>query len=436
MGDQSASYQPVVEPAMDDYSWLLFHGGHGDGADSERSYGSTGGLHEEQDLAISLQVQQQLTEICMLMNTEEHGYAEVVQTSSSSTFGSFSASLDENSSLTLPGSTTTTTNPSHQPVVEVSSLQIPLSPIAFDDDHHGLFFGNDLDTIVNLDDHMTQEPHQEQAQSKNAHEFGGAFKQYVRHLSPRKKPKPGASGQRAIKDAMSALERMHRVRLAQWQSLQMEMAVAPPSVGSNSNNKIQHVLSERKRREKLNNSFKALRTVLPPGTKKDRASTLIRARDYVVTLESRVSELEEKNRMLVESPLHSDNGSEQDDYSSGEQIEVDISDKISAEETSQEFRLRIVVGSGRSAMDAVVAILQCVKEIGDLRLVAMDTGSSSSSGLPHEKDVQLATVTLQVTSSSCDNSSLKESAIKTFREAMKSRDDSDDLDFYDCSVEM
>ncbi|GJN35815.1 hypothetical protein PR202_gb24622 [Eleusine coracana subsp. coracana] len=369
----------------------------------------------------------------MLMNTEEHaGYAEAVQTSSSSTFGSFSASLDENSSLTLPGSTTTTTNSSHQPVVEVSSLQIPLSPIAFDDGHHGLFFGNDLDTVVNLDDHMTQEPHQEQAQSKNAHEFGGAFKKYVQHLSPRKKPnKPGASGQRAIKDAMSALERMHRARLAQWQSLQMDMAAAPPSVGSNSNNQIQHVLSERKRREKLNNSFKALRTVLPPGTKKDRASTLIRARDYVITLESRVSELEEKNRMLVESPLHSDNGSEQDDYSSGEQTEVDITDKTSAEETSQEFRLKIVVGSGRSTMDAVVAILQCAKEIGDLRLVAMDTGSSSgSSGLPHEKDVQLAT------SSSCDNSLLKESAIKTFKEAMKSRDDSDDLDFYDCSVEM
>ena len=94
---------------------------------------------------------------------------------------------------------------------------------------------------------------------------------YSRHLSTRKRPKPGsggAGGQRAIKAAMSALARMHMARLAQWQRYQMEMAaaVAPPTAIS-SDNQLQHVLSERKRREKLNDSFKALKAVLPPAPK-------------------------------------------------------------------------------------------------------------------------------------------------------------------------
>ena len=108
-------------------------------------------------------------------------------------------------------------------------------------------------------------------------------------------------------------------------------------------NQLQHMLSERKRREKLNDSFHALKAVLPPGTKvraysivhgfliilcffnslarvygmqKDKTSILIRAREYVRSLESKVADLEEKNRLL-ESRLargddSSDDGSRKD----------------------------------------------------------------------------------------------------------------------------
>jgi hypothetical protein len=120
---------------------------------------------------------------------------------------------------------------------------------------------------------------------------------------------------------------------------------------------------------------------------KDKASTLIRARDYVNTLKFRVSELEEKQRLLVESQLGGGNSGQKDDHSVG-QIEVDITNKA-----AQECRLKIVLGSGGNAMDAVVTILQYLKEIGDVRLVAMDTPSTSS-GLPLEKD---SDVSLQVT---------------------------------------
>jgi hypothetical protein len=113
---------------------------------------------------------------------------------------------------------------------------------------------------------------------------------------------------------------------------------------------------------------------------KDKASILIRARDYVSTLKSRVSELEEKNRILVELLHRRNNGGDPGDVS-GKKIEVDIDinrEACAVKETSQEFRLKIMVGSECNAMDAVVSILECLKEIGDVRLVAMDTGSRST----------------------------------------------------------
>ncbi|KAF8726957.1 hypothetical protein HU200_019444 [Digitaria exilis] len=270
-----------------------------------------------------------------------------------------------------------------------------------------------MNMTLNLEEFMSQEAHHEQReQRKNGH-GGGAFMPYSRHLSTKKKPKPGSGGgQRAIKAAMSALARMHMVRLAQWQcyQYQMEMAVAPPTTaaGSNCNQvQVQHVLSERKRREKLNDSFKALKAVLPPGPKqKDKASILIRARDYVNTLKSRVSELEERNRRLVELQHHCNNGGDRDEVSDG-RIEVDIDRAAVVEETSQEYyNLKIVVRSGCNATDAVVVILECLKGIGEVRLEAMDTGSGAT------------TLTLQMKTSRCDDNFLKESVIKSVKGAI------------------
>ncbi|RCV16128.1 hypothetical protein SEVIR_3G115700v4 [Setaria viridis] len=354
-------------------SWPALQGGgigHGDAA-SELSCGS-----KLQDLPISYQVEEQLQQIYLLMGMEEHGrHAEAP----SSAFRSFSGSPDEASSL-MPGSSTISRR--HTP--EVSSLKdIPLSPVTFGDHHHyGHSYGNLDDTIQNMEQFRCQESHQEHAQRKNSHCGGaGAFMPYSRHLTTKKQPKPpGSGGQRAIKASMSALARMHMVRLAQWRHCrQMEMAVAPPA-RSNNCSQLQHVLSERKRREKLNDSFKALTTVLPPSPKKDKASILIRARDYLNTLKSRVSELEERNRMLVELQRHCNNGVDRD-FVSGEEIEVNI-DRATTEEISQELHLKIVVRSGCNSMDAVVGILECLKEIGDVRITAMDTGNRASEPPP------------------------------------------------------
>jgi hypothetical protein len=96
---------------------------------------------------------------------------------------------------------------------------------------------------------------------------GGAFKHYARHLGPTRPPtKPGACGQRMFKTAMSVLSKMHVAARYSQQQYYYEAAAAevapPPSV-----NQLQHMFSERKRREKLNDSFHALKAVLPPGAK-------------------------------------------------------------------------------------------------------------------------------------------------------------------------
>ncbi|XP_021303911.1 uncharacterized protein LOC8065916 isoform X2 [Sorghum bicolor] len=385
-------------------SWLPLFQGSGIGDAVSRS-GSE--VQQKQDLPISSQVEEQLQQFYLLMDMEKNGHPEpevVVPSSESSIFPSFSGSPDETSSL-MPwsGNDTTASNYCHHPA--------EVSPATYGgdrrDDHQ--CYGN-LDTILNLDEFKCQDAHNGRAQHNNGH--GGAFMPYVRHLSPKKQPnKPGSGGQRAIKAAISAVARMHMVRLAQWRQCgyQMEMAVALPTGWSNNCNQQQHVLSERKRRQKLNDSFKALRTVLPPASsKKDKASILIRARDYVSTLESRVSELEKKNRMLVELQHLRNNGG--DVYDKKIELDIDIDREACAvKETSQEFHLKIMVGSECNAMDAVVSILECLKEIGDVRLVAMDAVSRAT------------TLTLQMKSSRCNDNILKEYVIKSVKGAMKSK---------------
>jgi hypothetical protein len=98
-----------------------------------------------------------------------------------------------------------------------------------------------------------------------------AFRRYERHLSPRRRlTKKPASGQRMFKTAMSVLDKMHtamRYRHEQQQQQHYYYQQQQASATDSSGNQLQHMISERKRREKLNDSFHALRTVLPPGSK-------------------------------------------------------------------------------------------------------------------------------------------------------------------------
>ncbi|WVZ77285.1 hypothetical protein U9M48_025170 [Paspalum notatum var. saurae] len=153
-----------------------------------------------------------------------------------------------------------------------------------------------------------------------------AFRPYSAALAPRApwRPPGGApAGQRMIKMGMSILRRMHVLRLSreraaggtgtggaaavtvaprgQRQQHQMEEDEDHLSPAAPTGSQLNHMISERRRRERLNESFEALRGLLPPGSKKDKATVLAKTLDYMNILVSQIADLEARNRSLLES---------------------------------------------------------------------------------------------------------------------------------------
>jgi len=143
------------------------------------------------------------------------------------------------------------------------------------------------------------------------------------------------------------------------------------------------------------------------GVQKDKTSILIRAREYLRSLESKVAELEEKNRLL-ESRLargddSSDDGSRKDAADSGdEKVQVEITREakdVRAAAAAGEPRddlctLKIAVSSPCNMTDVAVRTLQCLKEqIGDgVSLVAMSTSGGAEASTTSAR----ADLTLQI----------------------------------------
>nr|XP_051220382.1 putative transcription factor bHLH041 [Lolium perenne] len=197
-----------------------------------------------------------------------------------------------------------------------------------------------------------------------------------------------------FKTAMSALEKMHTaMRYSQqqqnqqyyYQQQQQQMSPVAESAG----NQLQHMISERKRREKLNDSFQALRTVLPPGSKKDKTSILIIAREYLNSLKSKVSDLEEKNRALeaqLAQRATSDPSAEEDKAESGEHVDIQIT-LADGDQSGEICTVKIGMRPAHSnTTDTVLRMLQCLKEqIGeDVSLVSIRTDDG-----PHRASLTL-----------------------------------------------
>jgi hypothetical protein len=147
------------------------------------------------------------------------------------------------------------------------------------------------------------------------------------------------------------------------------------------------MISERKRREKLNDSFHALRTVLPPGSKKDKTSILIIAREYVTSLKSKVCELEEKNQalqaLLARGPT-SGVGAEED-----KKVEIQIT-AAGGDQSGEVCTVKIAARPARgNTTDVVLRTLQCLKnQIGeDVSLLSMSTDQAGDG--PHGASLTL-----------------------------------------------
>lgn len=103
-----------------------------------------------------------------------------------------------------------------------------------------------------------------------------AFRAYNAALAPRAPWRPpGAPGQCMIKMGISILRRMHMLRFSRERTggvtsmaqRGQEGEDDPSSPAVPSSSQLNHMISERRRRERLNESFEALRGLLPPGSK-------------------------------------------------------------------------------------------------------------------------------------------------------------------------
>ncbi|KAK1685470.1 hypothetical protein QYE76_046318 [Lolium multiflorum] len=350
---------------------------------------------QEQELLVSSQIQQHLNQISMQLNIDDepsaayssqHGSSVVDDfgflpnsyhatggcsfPSSSSTSSSFRSAWlpcsPENSSTAAHFVAATATGPQFP---EVSSLLAPGVVLPYVDQ----YAANVQDTPVIMETGAS------------------AFRRYDRCLGPRRRLNKPACGQKMFKTAMSVLAKMHRAMRYNHQQCYYDYQQQLASKAEASENQLQHMISERKRREKLNDSFHALRTVLPPGSKKDRTSILIIAREYVNSLKSKVCELEEKNQALQSQLAGGATSAQEDD--AGEKVEIQISKAAAAEDdkTGEVCMVKIATRSARggNTTDVVLRTLQCLKDqMGeDVSLVSMSTSDDSNG--PHRASLEL-----------------------------------------------
>lgn len=431
---------------MDSSSWINAYGNSTTG-NSGFMCGYAAGLQcrdgdeqqQQHDLLVTSQMQHHLNQISMEMSMDDesalynapsgdgaalgvqhavdfflpshHAASSVLHTSSSTSSSFRSASIScspENSSaqvLTAP-----TTGCLQFP--EVSS-NVPLMVLPYDDHQH---------QYVNFDFHDDTVAAIAAPGGNAMSTTPSAFKRYARHLGPRhRRPKP-ACGQRMFKTAISVLTKMHTGMRHQSYYYQQAAAAEPLQP---SGNQLQHMISERKRREKLNDSFHALKTVLPPGSKKDKTSILITAREYVNSLKSKVCELEEKNQVLqaqLAQRANSDNTGEDAETKAGEKVEIEITrDDSTADQEDQVCTVKIAVIRSECSgnmTNVVLGTLQRLKdEVGeDVTLVAMSSSDVDGGG-----EAPRASLTMQLKSASgakWEEAAVREAVAKAVADAL------------------
>ncbi|KAL0308482.1 UNVERIFIED_CONTAM: putative transcription factor [Sesamum radiatum] len=152
---------------------------------------------------------------------------------------------------------------------------------------------------------------------------------------------------------------------------------------------LHHMISERRRREKLNESFQILRSLLPPGSKKDKASVLSSTTEYLSSLKSQVEELSKRNQML-ESQLavqRSDEASNQyqveGSSSSVERVNVEMNQVSSSSASEARFLdLRVIVRGETSMLDLAIRVLEFLKQQRNVSLLSVESNTRMLESIP------------------------------------------------------
>ncbi|PWA70682.1 Myc-type, basic helix-loop-helix (bHLH) domain-containing protein [Artemisia annua] len=177
-----------------------------------------------------------------------------------------------------------------------------------------------------------------------------------------------------------------------------------------------HVLAERKRREKLNRQFISMSALLPNLKKMDKASVLEDATNYIRELQDRVKELEalsdlmrkDTKDILVALKRYRLSRDEEDDSSLNETNSGDHSAGVPSE-SSAEIEVRISGGSVLVRIYSHKTYSLAVKVLSQMQSLGINIISSST--MPFANTITVITIVAQM-----DKASVLEDATNYIRE--------------------
>ncbi|GFS43854.1 basic helix-loop-helix (bHLH) DNA-binding family protein [Actinidia rufa] len=135
---------------------------------------------------------------------------------------------------------------------------------------------------------------------------------------------------------------------------------------------LHHMISERKRREKLNENFQALRSLLPPETKKDKASVLTGTTEYLASLKAQVAELTRRNRILEAQLLPKKEANEGASEPSNDRIHVQVTPVDESTSESRIIDLQVIVRAECDLLDLVIRLMEFLKDAQNVSVTSME----------------------------------------------------------------
>ncbi|KAI8022955.1 putative transcription factor bHLH041 [Camellia lanceoleosa] len=169
---------------------------------------------------------------------------------------------------------------------------------------------------------------------------------------------------------------------------------------------LHHMISERKRREKLNEMFQALRSLLPPGTKKDKASLLTSTTALLTSLKDQVAELTRRNQLLEAQLLPRKESSEEVTVlSSNERVRVEVTHvaELTLEE-AQIIDLEVIVRGECNVLDLVMRTLEFLKQVNNVNLMSVEADTR----LVESTSLNRVTLRLKIEGGEWDQSAFQE----------------------------
>ncbi|KAD6455076.1 hypothetical protein E3N88_09782 [Mikania micrantha] len=233
-----------------------------------------------------------------------------------------------------------------------------------------------------------------------------AFKRYQTHLGPIKRVQ---NRHNLVRRLVLFFRNLNKAR--SQQDYQMVYANRPAS------NQLHHMISERKRREKLNESFQELRSLLPPGSKKDKASVLSNIKEYIVSLQSQVEELKTRNKIL--EAKRSRKQILNQDFGDAMRINVRITDFEDSTSDSREVNVEVNVRGNSKLMDLVVRMLEFINHDDNLSVMSIDAGTRMSNTEAYITNVVVLRLRIQG-SEEWNKSSFQEALTRVLDDSLQS----------------